>query len=232
MWRGGAGAWNQASRRFAFATLAVVVVVLVAAQIALPRIAASRISSRVGRYGKVLSVSVSAWPAIELLWGHAGSAHVRAGSLALSPGRASALLWEARGVSHIEVTAQHVRLGSLALEGARLQKRGSSLQASARVSGAAVRAALPSGISVSLLGSGGGQVTVAASGSLFGIGATVRAVAQASGGKLVAHPLGLLLEGFQLTLFADPHVAIDGVGASMLSSNPLEYGLTIGATLH
>ena len=38
-------------------------------------IAASRISSRVGRYGKVQSVSVSAWPAVELLWGHADSVH-------------------------------------------------------------------------------------------------------------------------------------------------------------
>jgi hypothetical protein len=227
MWRGGGR-----RRRFALAALGAVVVLLVAAQIALPRIAASRISSRVGRYGSVLSVSVSAWPAVELLWGDAGSVHVRVRSVALSPAQAAALLWEGRGVSRIEVRAQQVRLGSLVLEGALLRKSGSSLSASARASGAAVQAALPPGISVSLLGSGGGQVQVAASGSLFGVGATVQAVAQASGGKLVAHPLGLLLEGFQLTLFSDPHVAIEGVGASTLRSDPLEYGLTIDALLH
>ena len=43
--------------------------VLALAQVLLPRIAASRISSRVGRYGTVQSVSVKAWPAVELLWG-------------------------------------------------------------------------------------------------------------------------------------------------------------------
>ena len=43
--------------------------VLVLAQLFLPRIAASRIASRVGRYGTVQSVSVKAWPAVKLLWG-------------------------------------------------------------------------------------------------------------------------------------------------------------------
>ncbi|MGD1058944.1 MAG: hypothetical protein ABR992_16185, partial [Solirubrobacteraceae bacterium] len=57
------------------------IVLLALAQVVLPRIAVSRIESRVGRYGKVQSVSVSAWPAVELLWGHVGSVHVRAKSL-------------------------------------------------------------------------------------------------------------------------------------------------------
>ncbi len=48
------------------------VLLFVLAQVLLPRIAASRISSRVGRYGKVRSVSVSAWPALELLWEQRG----------------------------------------------------------------------------------------------------------------------------------------------------------------
>ena len=43
--------------------LAGAVLVLALAQVLLPRIAASRISSRVGRYGSVESVSVRAWPA-------------------------------------------------------------------------------------------------------------------------------------------------------------------------
>ena len=34
-----------------------------------------------------------------------------------------------------------------------------------------------------------------ATGGLFGVGASVNAVAGASDGKLVAHPLGFLLEG-------------------------------------
>ncbi len=31
------------------------------------------------------------------------------------------------------------------------------------------------------------------------------------------HPLGFLLEGLQLTLFADPHVYVEGVGASAVA---------------
>ena len=59
---------------------------LVLAQLFLPAHRREPDPSRVGRYGKVQSVSVSAWPAIELLWGDADSVHVSAGSLALSPG--------------------------------------------------------------------------------------------------------------------------------------------------
>ena len=55
------------------------VLVLVLAQLILPRIAADRISSRIGRYGQVEHVSVSAWPALKLLWGDAGSVDVSAG---------------------------------------------------------------------------------------------------------------------------------------------------------
>ena len=53
------------SRAFAVSTI---VLLLVVAQLVLPRIAASVVSSRVGRYGKVQSVSVEAWPAVKLLW--------------------------------------------------------------------------------------------------------------------------------------------------------------------
>ena len=56
-----------------------VVLVLALAQLILPRVAASRISSRIGRYGKVQSVSVSAWPAVELLWAVAWAAAGAAG---------------------------------------------------------------------------------------------------------------------------------------------------------
>lgn len=48
--------------------LVVAVVVLGVAQLVLPGIAAQRIRSQLDRYGHVRSVSVSAFPAIELLW--------------------------------------------------------------------------------------------------------------------------------------------------------------------
>jgi hypothetical protein len=217
--------------RIAVGLAGALILVLVLAQLILPRLAASRISSRVGRYGKVLSVSVSAFPAVELLWGHVGSVHVKAGSLALSTAQAAGLVSEAKGTGTMEVSAESVRLGSLTLTDASLRKHGDALSAQAVASEAAVKAALPTGFSVQLLRSEGGEVEVQASGALFGVGATVNAVAGASDGELVAHPVGFLIEALQLTLFSNPHVYVEGVAASVQSSQPKSYRLTMSASL-
>lgn len=208
-----------------------VVLLLALIQVILPRVAASRISSRVGRYGTVQSVSVSAWPAVELLWGHADSVRVKANSVALSSAQAATLLWEARGTGHMDVSAERAQVGSLRVSDASLHKRGDALSAQADVTEAAAMAALPKGFSVHLLRSEGGEVEVRASGALFGVGASVNAVAAASQGDLVAHPVGFLVEGLKLTLFSDPHVYVEGVGASVLGESPSRYRLTMTARL-
>jgi DUF2993 family protein len=217
--------------RIAVGLAGTVVLLLVLAQLLLPRLAVSRISSRVGRYGKVLSVSVSAWPAVELLWGHVGSVHVRAKSLTLSSAQAASLLEEAKGASSMDVSAESVQVGKLRVTDASLRKRGDQLSAQAVVSEADVKAALPAGFGVRLLRSEGGEVEVQATGALFGVGASVNAVALASGGELIAHPLGFLIEGLQLTLFSDPRVYVEGVGASVVSTQPTSYRLTMSARL-
>jgi hypothetical protein len=207
------------------------VLLLALAQVLLPRIAASRISSRVGRYGKVRSVSVSAWPAVKLLWGQADSVRVSAKSLAISPAQVGSLLWEGHEAGSMDVSAQSVQLGSLRLTDASLHKRGSVLSAQALVSEADVKAALPAGFGVRLLRSEDGEVEVQATGGLFGVGASVNAVAGASEGKLVARPLGFLVEGLRLTLFSNPHVYVEGVGASVAGEQPLSYRLSMSARL-
>lgn len=217
--------------RIAAGSAGAVVVVLALAQVLLPRLAASRISSRVGRYGSVESVSVSAWPALELLWGDAGSVNVKARSLALSPAQAASLLWEGRGVTNMDMSAQRVQLGSLRLSDASLRKRGSALSAQAVTNEADVQAALPAGFGVRLLRSEGGEVEVQANGALFGVGASVDAVAGASDGKLVVRPLGFLVGALRLTLFSEPHVYVQGVGASVQGERPPSYRLTMNARL-
>ena len=217
------------AKRVAALLVGALLVLLLVAQLALPRIAASRISSKVGRYGRVLDVSVSAWPAVKLLWGHADSVHVTAGRLALSPAQAAGLLWEGRGVRDMDLSARAISVGGLELEQATLRKRGELLSAEARATEAAVRAALPAGVTVLLLGSSGGQVEVRAAGALFGVGAAVDAVAGPDEGRLVAHPVGSLLEGFQLTLFADRHVHVSAVGARV--EGVAAYRLSMGALL-
>jgi DUF2993 family protein len=199
--------------RIAIGVVAVLAVVLLLAQLLLPRIAASLISSRVGRYGHVHRVGVSAWPAVKLLWGDADSVTVSAGELSLSPQQAAKLMWEGGGASSVDFSAPSVRLGPLRLSGVSMRKRGSVLTAQASASAADASAALPPGLSVALVRSERRSVEVRASGGLFGVGASVNAVAGPQEGKLVARPLGRLLGGFQLTLFADEHVYVEGIGA-------------------
>lgn len=204
---------------------------LAVAQLVLPRIAASVISSRVGRYGRVQSVSVTAWPAVKLLWGSVDSVRVRASQLAISPAQAAKLLWEGHRAASVQASAESVKMGSLRLTDVTLRKRASALSARATVGEADVSAALPAGFGVKLLRSGAGRVEVQASGGLFGVGATVDAVAQASDGKLVVHPVGFLIAGLRLTLFSDAHVYVEGVGASAAPGQPPSYLLTMNARL-
>jgi hypothetical protein len=214
------------AKRLALSLAGVVLALLVLAQLLLPKIAASEISSRVARYGSVESVKVSAWPAVKLLWGQADSVRVKARSLALEPAQAARLLWESRDVAREDLSAERVKIGALELSDATLHKRGRQLSALASADQAAVKAALPEGFEVRLLRSQGGQVEVQASGGLFGVGAAVDAVALASNGRLVAHPLGFLIEGFQLTVFADRHVYIEGVSASTRASGGYRLGMS------
>ncbi len=199
--------------RFALWLVGALVVALGLAQVFLPKLAASRISSRLGKYGQVRSVHVSAWPAVELLWGHADAVTVHARSISVSPAQTGKLLHEARGLHDLDLTADTTRVGPLPLHDVSLRKRGAKLHAQASLSEADVKAALPPGYDVQLLSSSCGQVQVRASGGLFGVGASVDAVAQASQGKLIVRPQGFPLEALKLTLFSDPHVYVEGIGA-------------------
>lgn len=207
------------------------VLLLGLAQLFLPRIAASMISSRLGRYGIVESVHVKAWPAVKLLWGSADSVTVTARRLRLSPVQTAKLLWEARGLDRITMTAESVHEGPLRLSDVSFRKQGQALSAQALLYAADVRSALPPGAEVQLLSSEAGEVKVRAAGGLFGVRTSLEAVAAASEGKLVVHPAAGLLSGFQLTLFSDPHVYVQAVGASVESSRPLSYRLTMRASL-
>ncbi len=208
-----------------------VVVVLVLAQLLLPRIVESRIRSRLDPYGQVHSVHVTAWPAIELLSGDADSAKVETGSLALSTTRASTLLHEAAGISQISFTASTVRLGKLRITDATLHKHGNRLSAAGLVTGADVRAALPAGVSLQLLESAAGKVAVRVRGSLFGVGGVLDAVAEPNRGRIVVHPSGLLLGGFRLTLYSDPRIDVLGLSARAVRNNPPLYRVGLTALL-
>ena len=228
-----AGRGGKAAR-IALGVVGAVVVLLVLAQLFLPRIAANRVRSRVEKYGTVKSVAVKAWPAVELLWGDAESVHVQARSLELSKAQVAKLLGEAHGVRSILASAESVKVGPLQLYDASLQKHGDALTGTAWASRADVMKALGEGFEVQLRSSGAGRVQISVAGGLFGVKAGVEAVVEAQAGDVVVHPLGFLLEGLKLTLFAEPGVYVEGVGASVAAGPPGQgagYRLSFRASL-
>lgn len=221
-------------------------VLLAAAQLLLPRIAAKVLRDRVAKYGEVRSVSVSAVPAVELLWGSAGSARVDAGRLGISPHQLAKLLAESKAVSKLTVRASDVALRdpglgarSLSFTDASLEKHGDAIEIRALLDVSALRAALPPGVNVEVLSSGGQGVQVRVTGQLLGFGASLRAVVYASEGKLLLKPAGTPLAGLAaITLFSDPRIEMRSVSARAVESAdghrgpPRAWLLQVKAKLH
>jgi len=187
---------------------------LVIAQLALPGVAEQRIRDQLQGSGQVLSVHVSAFPAIELLWHHADSVDVRLGRYNSTPAHLSSLLDQARDVGTLTASAREVQTGLLTLQDATLHKHGDQLTGSARVTEADVRSALPILRSVTPVTSEDGRLTVRGTATLFGVSATVDATVGAQDGKLVVVPDVPFGGLATITVFSDPRVAVQSVGAT------------------
>ncbi len=219
------------------------VLALVISQLVLPRIAARVLRDRVARYGEVQHASVSALPAIELLWGDADSADLDASQLAVSPHELVELLVESKAVTDLTVRVRTVKLldpgfgaGAVSLSDAVLYKRGDAVRASALLSDAELQAALPEGVQAGVLAGPGGSLQVRASGQLFGFRASVYADLEVVEGKLLLVPTQPLLAGLgRITLFSDPRLQIIGVTATSVRSAGGAQGawtLHVSARLH
>ena len=219
-------------RRIALWVAATLVVLLVASQLLLPGLAARTVRQRVGRYGPVLSAHVSAFPAFELLWGSASSASVRTGPLRMTQAQATDLLWSARGIESLDLSAASLLVEPLRLERVSMQKRAHAVRVLATLTLADLRAAMPAGVQVqALAGAGGGPLEVTVGGELFGVSASVVAVIQASEGKLVAGPRGLSFGGLtQITLFSDPHLHVDDATFTPVAGAAQSWRLDLRAT--
>ena len=224
--------------RLALGIAGALVVLLVLAQWLLPVLAAKRVNDRVKRYGTVKSASVSAWPAVELLWGKADSVTVSAGTLSVTPTQIASLVWEAQNVGHMTVTADAATLrvasipNGLTMSDVRMDKHGTAIQASATLTQQQLDEAFPNGFRVEPVGSGDGQVEARASGGLFGVQASIEALVKPLEGRLVAEPRGFPLAGLAtVTLFSDPHLKVQSVGVRVQRRQPLTYGLTLQANL-
>ena len=222
--------------RIALVVVLVLVLLLVLAQLLLPPIATQRVRERVARYGTVNSVSVSAFPAIELLWGEIDDLKVSTSSLRVGVSQIGDLLSSAGASDDLKFSSPQATLlapsfanGGLVLSNVSLQKHGSALNSQATLEQANLHAALPAGFQIEPLASGAGAVEVRASGTLFGIQASVNGVIVAAEGKLVIQPVGIPFgELLKLTLFSDPRIYIEGIAAT---SQPGGYRFTINAQL-
>jgi hypothetical protein len=203
--------------RIALGVAAAVVLVLLAAQLFGPGIAAKKVRERVGRYGTVFSAHVSAFPAIELLWGHADSASVRAGSLSFTMSQGVDLLWEGRGVSDSDLSATSMQIERVRLGDVDVRKRGASIVLRGTISEAELKSVLPVGLQVHSLSDAGGHILAQATGELLGVSATVSVDIRPSEGKLVAEPQGVPLGGLAtVTIFSDPRLRIEAVDVAPL----------------
>jgi hypothetical protein len=220
--------------RIALAAAGGCLAALVLAQLVLPGLAAQRVRDQLGRYGTVRSASVSAFPAVELLWGSGDSLSVKADNLHIGLTQAVNQLWEARGIQRVDISADSFELGPLKMSAANIHKHGGELYEQASVRQSALQGIIPGGFEVQPEASGAGEVRVRASGSLFGIRTSVQALVSAQEGKLVAQPEGFPFAGLaRITLFSDPRLLIQGVGLSP-QSGPGEdpsYLLSVWAKL-
>jgi hypothetical protein len=226
---------RRRATRIALGVVGVIVVVLGLAQLVLPKLAVQRVRDELGRYGVVRSATVSAFPAIELLWGHAQSAKVTAGDLHMGFSQASAILWKARGVERIDMSADSMRLGSITMHEVRTEKRGATLYMQGSSGAADFRGAVPGGAEVQSLTNVSGGVQARVSGNLFGAGASAEALLSVQEGKLIAQPQGIPFAEFvKLTIFSDPHMALQRFAIAPAPSAGTErrYLVKIWAKLH
>ena len=196
-------------RLIALAVVGVVLAVLIVAQLALPGIAASRLRDQLAHSGTVLSVQVSAFPAIKLLWHHADKVVIRMGRYQSGASDLGNRLSDAAGVGTIDASVQELDSGALTL-----RKRGRELVGSATIMQSDLRAAVPFLQHVQPVASSGGQLILRGTASLLGLTASVDAVVAARDGTLVVAPDVPFGGIATITLFDNPHVHVQSVSAS------------------
>ncbi|HWF73239.1 MAG TPA: hypothetical protein VG186_07840 [Solirubrobacteraceae bacterium] len=199
-------------RRIALFGAALVVVLLVVAQLVLPGIAAQRLRDRLARSGRVISVHVEAFPAIELLWNQAGEVDVHLASYrARTPSGLGHTLGQTSQAGTVNATIDELNTGLVTLRNVTVRKRGDILSGRATLTAANLKAALPSGLDVQPVASGAGKLVLRGS----ALGLTAYATLSAQNGSVQIAPDVPLLGGlFTITVFSDPHVDVQGVGAS------------------
>jgi hypothetical protein len=206
-------------RRLALIAGAVLVLlVLGVAQLVLPGLAADRVRDQLAHHGRVLDVSVSAFPAIELLWHHADAVSVRMANYSGDPGTLGGSLAQAGDVGTLDASAVTVTAGLLTLHDAQLHKRGGELTGTAELREADLLRAVPFLTDVHPVADADpahpGALVLQGTASLLGVTATADATVTTSDGRIVVTPQVPFGGLVTVTAFANPHLAVDAVAAT------------------
>lgn len=195
---------------------AVVLALLAACQLVLPGIAARRVRAMLARSGpaRSVSVSVSAWPAVELLWGHADSVSVSLRSWSSSPGRLDGDLSRLGDAGTVHASVGMVRIGALVVHDASLVASRGRLVGEGTVRESDLRAAVPFLRSVVPVTSARGTLVLRGTASVLGLlNGSVDATVRARDGALVVSPDVPLGGLATVTVFAARGVRVTGVSA-------------------
>lgn len=188
------------------------VVLLTVAQLILPGIAAEQLRDRLAHSGRVVSVDVEAFPAIELLWHQAGRVDVHLASYrAATTTRLGHALAQTADAGTVNATVDTLGTGLVTLRDVTLHKRGDVLTGRALLTEGDLQAALPPGLAVQPVASGGGKLVL--QGTAFGLTADATLSSQ-DGALQIAPDLPFVGGLLTVTVFRDPHVDVRGVGAT------------------
>lgn len=210
--------------RVGLAAIAGLVTLLVLSQLVLPRLAARSLRHRLERNGAVEEVKVSAFPAVKLLWGQADRISLRVGDGRAGPGRFAELVLEMADAERVDARVTTLRILALRFRDVTLRKRGRNLSASADVTNADLRAALPPGFEVRPVASRNGVLVFEGRAKLLGRELRAQATVSVREGGIVLAPelpLGGLLT---LTIFQEPRIEVSSV-----STRPRPDGFSITA---
>lgn len=193
---------------------AALLVVLVGGQLLVPPIATIVLRHRLAKDGRVLSVRLSAFPWLKLLWQHADKVSVRMADYSAPPSHITTLLQEAEGVGTLDISIGVIHTGLLTLHDVSFSKHGDEMVGAAQLDLRDLQTALPIVRSLTPVQDAGGQLVLRGSASVLGVSASVDVAVTASDGKLVVAPTGLFGAFATVTLFDDPQIRVQSVSGS------------------
>lgn len=210
--------------RIVIISCAVVLVLLVIAQFALPPIASKLVRESLEPPDRGVSVSVSSFPAVTLLFGHADSATVHiAEARPGGTGGLEKLLSRASHVNRLTANAETMYLGPLELTHASLKKNGPELIARATVTQKAIEHVLPVTLHLNAADISTGGLRLSLSTSVLGhqLSLSARLVAQA--GALEIAPELPLIGFVNISVFNDPNVPVTAVSVQPQSNGTYRF---------